>query len=193
MVIFAQLSDIEKTLSPKEMEKQVLQAFQGSDAWKKHQAQHKRTKLGDAKLFVPGEAVLGEQKDVLRERLGLQEIKEEAIPEEQPVLQKKERQVAYKTEKEATSETYKLATSSGAADTYQGAHDPNRPGYWATCNCGAEFHLEQDKKGNIGVKTYTAESALKTEGAYSAQSATTTYTSPSAEKNGYNSSNPAYA
>lgn len=194
MVIFAQRSDIEKTLSPKEMEKQVLQAFQGSDAWKKHQAQHKRTKLGDAKLFVPGEAVLGEQKDMLRERFGLQERKEEATPEEQQVPQKKEEQVVYKTATEATNETYKPAATSGAADVYQGAHDPNRPGYWATCNCGAEFHIEQDKKGKIEVKSYTVESSLKQEGNYGTSTgATTTYTSPSAEKSGSGSSNPAYA
>ena len=163
-----------------------------SDEWKAHQAMHQQAKMGDAKLFVPQEPVLGEKKDVLRERFGLQEKKEHKEPEEQlPPL--KAETVIYKTPTETGHDIYTKATAP-IGTTYQGSHDPSRPGYWATCTCGSEFHLQEDKKGNIEVKSYTVESSLKTEGTYgtASQTPSSTYTSPSSEKKGYASSSPAY-
>lgn len=190
MVIFSHKKGIERALTRHEMEREMLHQFENSDEWKKHQEMHARAKMGEAKLFIPNEPVLGEKKDVLRERLGLR--KEEARQqEEQLASQPKGETVIYKTPTETATDLYKPAPTAGGA-TYQGAHDPSRPGYWATCNCGSEFHLNEDKKGNIEVKSYTVESSLKPEGNYGTSTSATTYTSPSAEKRGSGSSNPAY-
>ena len=75
MVIF-QSTNLERQLSPEEMERQRLHAIENSDVWKKHAAVHQKSGLGKAQLHLSGEPLFGEE-DAVRTRMGLAQRKTE--------------------------------------------------------------------------------------------------------------------
>ena len=161
MVIFSTRSEIEKHLSPEEMEKADIRRITASDTWQDHLDMHKKSGIGEAKLFVPGEPVLGKKGDALRERFGLKEQEVEVSLEET----------------KSASAIYGPVLHEGAVH-YMGANDPNRPGFWATCNCGAEFNATEGEDGKMEVKSYNIDSSVN-DTAYRATSGSTTYDSNS--------------
>jgi hypothetical protein len=159
MVDFGRIVTMEKKLSPEAIEKAQIGIITGSEEWQHHQRLHKKSGMQDAKLFIPGEAVLGEIRDPVRERFGLQQ---EAKPKEEDTSKKK-------------GLAYGPQTQDHAGGHYMGANDPNRPGFWATCNCGADFSAQTLGDGSVKVKSYltdqTAQQAAT--GNYQTRSSTT--------------------
>ena len=132
MVIF-QSTNLERQLSPQEMERERLRAIEGSDAWRQHAALHSQSGLGKAQLHLSGEPLFGEE-DAVRVRMGL------------PQREKQSEQIIPKTE----SVSYGAQHTSGHA-TYTAPG--SQPGLWASCNCGAEFKAEE-KGGKLQVTSY---------------------------------------
>ncbi|MBI5797795.1 hypothetical protein HZA98_02740 [Candidatus Woesearchaeota archaeon] len=130
MVFFSRSEPgLEKQLTPEEMEQQKLNAIQHSPQWQEHARLHKQAGWGVAKLHIA----------------------------EEPILQNAANQelVQYvQSPKDTGSYGASLAQhSSSGGNHYLGANDPNRSGFWAGCNCGAEFKIESGNKGPE-VKSY---------------------------------------
>lgn len=128
MVFFSRSEPgLEKQLSPEEMEKQKLNAIQHSPQWQEHARLHKQAGWGVAKLHVAEEPI----------------FQNAANPEVVQYVQ---------TQKDTGSYGTSPAQHSSEGH-YLGANDPNRSGFWAGCNCGAEFKVESGNKGPE-VKSY---------------------------------------
>lgn len=180
-MVFFKPQTLEIQLTAEELEKLRLRQIEQSEPWKKHAAMHGNAGLDPAQLHVSGEAVLGENADSLRARFGLKGAA--------PVEQRKDLVVP------DTGSYGPNVHKAGEHIAYTGANQGNRPGLWATCNCGAEFKLEQGKEGPE-VKTYGvvgtdttatgyATSAKQTSPSYTAQEGITNYKPSEDASNSY--------
>ena len=132
MVIFQPIN-LERELSPQEMERERLRTIEGSDALRQHAALHSQSGLGKAQLHLSGEPLFGEE-DAVRTRMGL------------PQQAKQSEQIIPRVE----SMSYGVQhTSAHGSYTAPGS----QPGLWASCNCGAEFKAEE-KGGKLQVTSY---------------------------------------
>ncbi len=185
MVIFSTKSNIEKQVSPESMDEEKMYLIENSDPWKQHLAMHKKAGLGNAKLFVSGEAVLGEKRDPLRERLGLkkEEQNNSDVKEGEPKIEN----ITYGPKENDSSNIYTTSTHNHSSNAYMGSNNPDRPGFWATCNCGAEFNANVAEDGHLEIKTYTVESSVGTanETAYDNKPSVSEYRSGNEQKTTY--------
>ncbi|MSR85934.1 hypothetical protein EXS74_00895 [Candidatus Woesearchaeota archaeon] len=129
-----QSTNLERQLSPEEMEQERLRTIEGSDVWRQHAALHQKSGLGKAQLHISGEPLFGEE-DAVRTRMGLPQ---KTIQESSQVIPKTE-PTSYGQQHTPTGHSY---TAPGS-----------QPGLWASCNCGAEFKAEE-KEGKLQVTSY---------------------------------------
>jgi len=157
MVVFTR-ETIERELTPEELEKERLRLIEHSPEWQRHASIHQKSGWGKAQLHITGEPVLGETEDAVRTRFGLQKPRETAQP----------------AQTAAEQITYGIQHGKEHV-TYAGANIGDRPGLWATCNCGAEFKMGQGKDNKPEIKSYGIVGTDSASTQYAVSSGDSTY------------------
>lgn len=162
---------IEAKLTPEELEKIKLSKIQHSREFRDHVKFHEEMRregsnIGAPVLHVATEPIFQEKRQTGREQ--------STQPREETDRTAEAVTYASRDQPGGTGGTYTPHTSE--AHSYAGANVGDRPGLWATCNCGVQFKLDEKKDGT-SVTTYNPTTlASGAQSAYGTSSSSTTYT-----------------